>query len=500
MGRRIREDEELRGIDHRPLRRADYRRSIRGGLGGALVLLPVILLLVAGFAVSAGAGTPATCATARGLNTGGSNSNFEIDTNANLRSTAPVRASTGSPAGPAPASGPVCSVKSDKPTGKTDDAFGQGSKEDSPNPTIVAGSIPHNKSDLKAFGTYQEASSPQDLELFWSRVQQPEGTTNMDFELNQKFCSNGSNCANNGRPETPQAHRRRQADHLRPRQRRNDPDHLDPHLERIRMGRPDGDQRRLERHCARLGQHRLRSRVRQRRARAAGPFTFGEAAISFEALFGGSNGVHEPRSAYLKSRASDSFTAELKDFIAPLPVTSPTAHRQHEPLGELGRGGRLRPRLGELGNATANAGGTVTYTVYSDASCSQNPRDAGTKSVSNGIVPDSNDLVFNTAGTFYWQASYSGDADNLASTSPCTSEVLVVALADPLIAIVKDPDSQTIASGGTAEFSITVTNTGERDAAQRSRDRCAGRRAATGRSGRWPRELRSTLHLHASRT
>ncbi len=36
----------------------------------------------------------------------------------------------------------------DKPTGQTDDSFGQGTKEDTAVPTVVNGSIPNNKSDL----------------------------------------------------------------------------------------------------------------------------------------------------------------------------------------------------------------------------------------------------------------------------------------------------------------------------------------------------------------
>src|SRR5437764_138157 len=39
----------------------------------------------------------------------------------------------------------------DKPTGQQDDSFGQGTKEDSPVPTVVNGSIPNNKSDLTRF-------------------------------------------------------------------------------------------------------------------------------------------------------------------------------------------------------------------------------------------------------------------------------------------------------------------------------------------------------------
>jgi hypothetical protein len=87
-----------------------------------------------------------------------------------------------------------------------------------------------------------------------------------------------------------------------------------------------------------------------------------------------------------------------------------------------------------LTGATANAGGTVTYTVYSDNACTLNSRDAGTKTVTNGNVPDSDNLSFNSAGTFYWQASYSGDGNNASALSPCTSEILVIGRNSPSIA------------------------------------------------------------------
>src|SRR5262249_20043732 len=49
-----------------------------------------------------------------------------------------------------------------------------------------------------------------------------------------------------------------------------------------------------------------------------------------------------------------------------------------------------------LTGATANAGGTVTYTVYSDNACTTSFASAGTKTVSNGSVPDSDPVTFNT--------------------------------------------------------------------------------------------------------
>ena len=65
----------------------------------------------------------------------------------------------------------------------------------------------------------------------------------------------------------------------------------------------------------------------------------------------------------------------------------------------------------------------MTYTVYSDNACSQNARAAGTLSVneSTGAVPNSNTLSFPTAGTFYWQASFSGDANNAPPRAPAAA-------------------------------------------------------------------------------
>jgi hypothetical protein len=79
-----------------------------------------------------------------------------------------------------------------------------------------------------------------------------------------------------------------------------------------------------------------------------------------------------------------------------------------------------------LTGASATAGGTVTYTVYSDSSCETVYADAGSKTVTNGVVPPSNAITFDTAGTYYWQASYGGDAANAPATSVCTDEILTV--------------------------------------------------------------------------
>ena len=73
----------------------------------------------------------------------------------------------------------------DLPTGQSDDSLGKGSKENSPVPKVVDGSIPNNKSDLTRFYVANEKTGGVDfLYLAWERAS-TLGTANMDFEFNQ---------------------------------------------------------------------------------------------------------------------------------------------------------------------------------------------------------------------------------------------------------------------------------------------------------------------------
>lgn len=78
------------------------------------------------------------------------------------------------------------------------------------------------------------------------------------------------------------------------------------------------------------------------------------------------------------------------------------------------------------GATTSSASGTVSYKVYSDTNCTNQVADGGTKTVSSGSVPNSDPVTLNQAGTYYWQASYSGDAANNPSKSACGDETETV--------------------------------------------------------------------------
>jgi predicted nucleic acid-binding Zn ribbon protein len=71
------------------------------------------------------------------------------------------------------------------------------------------------------------------------------------------------------------------------------------------------------------------------------------------------------------------------------------------------------------------AGGTIKYDIYSDKECEDLVAEAGEKTVSSGSVPASNGKEL-AAGTYYWQASYSGDVLHQSTTSACGDEVAIV--------------------------------------------------------------------------
>jgi hypothetical protein len=77
----------------------------------------------------------------------------------------------------------------------------------------------------------------------------------------------------------------------------------------------------------------------------------------------------------------------------------------------------------------------VTYSVYTNNTCTALATTGSTGqinaqppavTVTNGVVPNSANVTFQQGGTYYWQAVYSGDANNARATSDCTSEILTV--------------------------------------------------------------------------
>ncbi|MCW3036826.1 MAG: hypothetical protein JWM17_2138, partial [Actinobacteria bacterium] len=107
-----------------------------------------------------------------------------------------------------------------------------------------------------------------------------------------------------------------------------------------------------------------------------------------------------------------------------------------------------------LTGATPDAGGTVGYIVYSDSGCTTAIASGGSVTVVNGSVPPSNPVAFNTFGTFYWVAGYSGDSKNIANASACGGETVTVVKATPSVSTTP---SGSVPPGGSVSDSATLT-------------------------------------------
>jgi hypothetical protein len=423
----------------------------------------------------------------------------------------------------------------DLASGTSDNSFGQGTKEDDANVTVVTGSIPPNKSNLTRFYVGSEfASNSNFLYLAWERSN-VLGSANMDFEINQKTQPDLTTTG-------PKTLARTAGDILIT---------FDfggsgtPTLGLLKWVTTGATSQCFSTNALPCWGNRVNLSAAGFADGAVNTVTvtdpianvnlpantFGEAAVNLTAA-----GVFPPGtceafgSAFLKSRSSASFPAEVKDFVAPRPVNisncgTITVHKVTEngdanfdytttgglspATFSLSNGGtrtyssvlagsysvtesappaswtlkslecaatgqgtsvttsaatasiamagggtvdctytnhtNLSPSISTtlsaetitvggtvhdsatLTGATANAGGTVTYKVYTNDTCdSAEPIDGGTKTVTNGVIPDSDPVTFNSAGDYYWQAVYSGDANNTGATSLCTSEHLVV--------------------------------------------------------------------------
>ena len=227
----------------------------------------------------------------------------------------------------------------DLASGSGDDSL-KGAEQDAV-PGIVDGSIPPSKSDLKSFGIYPEPGNPGFIHMFWARVQDPSGTTNMDFEFNQGRCVTGgdiSGCSSNGKTPTRQA-----GDLLITYNLSNGGTQVSLWLHRWVTsggnvcedsqeggGANTGSAVPSGGGCWNVGVELTGSGAatgainaaaipaNQSEIGALDARTFGEASVDLSAIFGQS--CFALGGVYLKSRSSDTFTSALKDFISPRAV------------------------------------------------------------------------------------------------------------------------------------------------------------------------------------
>jgi uncharacterized repeat protein (TIGR01451 family) len=108
--------------------------------------------------------------------------------------------------------------------------------------------------------------------------------------------------------------------------------------------------------------------------------------------------------------------------------------------------------------------GSINFKLYSAAGCGGSVlgNETVTGVTKDDVYSTASGARLNSAGTYYWVASFSGDANNAPFTSGCNDEPVVVNAAS--IQIVKKADAKSVSAGDQIGFTLTVSNSGSGDA------------------------------------
>ncbi|TSC70898.1 MAG: subtilisin-like serine protease [Parcubacteria group bacterium Gr01-1014_46] len=131
--------------------------------------------------------------------------------------------------------------------------------------------------------------------------------------------------------------------------------------------------------------------------------TVGSSGLSYKVTFNGQSDVYATTTGPCVSLSPTSSNVSVNSTLSSTTVVQGTNVYQNSTLSGV----------------TANATGTVAYGIYTNNACTLGKIDAGSKTVANAVVPQSNSVQMNTVGTLYFQAQYSGDQFNTGANGPC---------------------------------------------------------------------------------
>jgi hypothetical protein len=98
--------------------------------------------------------------------------------------------------------------------------------------------------------------------------------------------------------------------------------------------------------------------------------------------------------------------------------------------------------------------GTVTFRLFSDSTCKAEVFSSTTGGISANGTVSSGEFTTTEAVTYFWTATYSGDANNKEVSSPCGGEASLIAKATPSISTTQQPPSGTL--GATFKDAATI--------------------------------------------
>jgi len=162
-----------------------------------------------------------------------------------------------------------------------------------------------------------------------------------------------------------------------------------------------------------------------------------------------------------ESRSSQEATATLKDYASGAfdICRRPTATTSVDGNGTTSvKPGASVFDSATLSGASPTASGTVTYNLYAGSACTGTPVFSSTKTVTNGLVPNSDPWTA-TVGSYQWQATYSGDLASggidQPTSSTCGAEPLTVIA--PTVVPTPSPSPVTVVQAAT----VTPAKTGD---------------------------------------
>jgi uncharacterized repeat protein (TIGR01451 family) len=353
-------------------------------------------------------------------------------------------------------SAPVLQIGIDKPSGAGDDSF-TSAKETDLAPSISTGSIPNNKSDLTRFYVANESLGAQDfLYLAWERAN-TLGTVDIDFEFNQS----GTPSSNGVTPV------RMAGDMLITFDFTSGGSTVNLGLRQWQANGTWGPSVNLAGFAIGavndpgFGQTSVTD-----------PFTgqllpqdtFGEAAINLSL-----SGVFAPGkcldfgSTFVKSRSSSSFTAEMKDFIAPISINvdncSMSISESADALSKVGDPVTYAITVTNTGNLTLyrqSVTDTLLGNITSYFPTSLVSGQSAVVTITRIVQPGDPDPLPNTTTVVYnTLANLTGDTE-VETASHSTN------LFQPSVTIAESGPS-VAQVGSTVTYHFTITNTSSSD-------------------------------------
>jgi hypothetical protein len=306
----------------------------------------------------------------------------------------------------------------DLPSGKSDNSFGQGTKEDDANVNVVTGSIPPQKSDLTRFYVANElANGANYLYLAWERSN-VLGSANMDFEINK--ASTQPDLTVKG----PATLNRTEGDLLVTFDFGGSGAPVLGLLKWVTSGSTSqcfsanalpcwGNRVDLSAAGEAEGAVNTASVTDSVAGVTLPGGTFGEAAINLTAAgvlpAGSCDGF---ASVFLKSRSSASFPAEVKDFVAPQPVNISNCV---QPTATTAQSWVPNDSITISASGGGNLAGKAHFALYQSTDCtgtaiydssSSTPADVAVSGASPQTVSSNNSTAVTAGGDYSWSVSY----------------------------------------------------------------------------------------------